>query len=114
MIIEKYPEISPSEVAYKITSTAKSGTSANANSMGAGVVDPVAALTSTAPHYKQSAGEVATTPHVQETDPYKTTKIVVGSLAVLCLILAAVAGSIYMTKTISGSASPKRNSVGIS
>ena len=114
LIIEKYPEISPSEVAYKITSTAKSGTSANANSIGAGVVDPVAALTSTAPHYKQSAGEVATTPHVQETDPYKTTKIVVGSLAVLCLILAAVAGSIYMTKTISGSASPKRNSVGIS
>lgn len=97
LLIEQDPDITPAEVFHTITTTARPGPSNTVNTLGSGVVDPVAALTQAG--YKESPKDpfLKIDPYEPEPDPlWLTQMIAIGliSLSVIAVIASAVSLSL--------------------
>ncbi|OBI43541.1 type VII secretion-associated serine protease mycosin [Mycobacterium sp. E796] len=94
LVRSKYPQLSATQVVRRITATAHNGARAPSNVVGAGSVDPVAALTWDLPAANQpgaaAAKPVAAPPAPAPENTTPRTVAFVGS-AVLALLVAAVA-----------------------
>jgi membrane-anchored mycosin MYCP len=94
LIRSKYPQLTASQVVRRITATAHNGARAPSNVVGAGSVDPVAALTwelpAGSPPDGASAKPVAVPPAPAPKDTTPRTVAFAGT-AVLALVVAAVA-----------------------
>lgn len=94
LVRSKYPQLTATQVVRRITATAHNGARAPSNLVGAGSVDPVAALTWELPAANQSGAEAARpvpvppAPAPKDTTP--RTVAFVGT-AVLAFVVAAVA-----------------------
>lgn len=90
----KYPQLSATQVVRRITETAHNGARAPSNLVGAGTVDPVAALTWELPANGQAAAAqvkpVAVPPAPAPEDPTPRTVAFAGTAA-LAVVVAAVA-----------------------
>ncbi|OBA76411.1 type VII secretion-associated serine protease mycosin [Mycobacterium sp. 1554424.7] len=94
LVRSKYPQLNATQVVRRITATAHNGARAPSNVVGAGSVDPVAALTWDLPAANQpgvaAAKPVPAPPAPAREDTTPRTVAFVGS-AVLALVVAAVA-----------------------
>ncbi len=95
LVRSKYPELNATQVVRRITATAHNGARAPSNVVGAGSVDPVAALTWELPAGNQPGGAapvkpVAAPPAPAPIDTTPRTVAFAGT-AVLALVVAAVA-----------------------
>ncbi|BBZ46199.1 type VII secretion-associated serine protease [Mycobacterium parmense] len=101
LVRSKYPELSASQVVRRITATAHNGARVTSNVVGAGSVDPVAALTwQLAPGNRSEvvpAKPVALPPTPAPTDTRPRTIAFVGTAA-LALLVGAVAGVVTITR----------------
>lgn len=102
LLIEQNPGITPSEVFHIVTSTARPGPSSTVNTLGHGVVDPVAALSHT--EYKKTAqGHSETVPApVSQPAPDWPAQVTAMVIVGICLVAAvgfAVASSIRKMST---------------
>lgn len=99
LVRSKYPELSATQVVHRITATAHNGARAPSNVVGAGSVDPVAALTWQLPAGDQpgaaSVKPVAVPPAPAAKDTTPRTVALVGTAALA--VLVAVAGAITAT-----------------
>lgn len=91
LIIEQNPRITPDEVAYRITSTARSGGVDMINSLGSGVIDPVAALTHVGWGYAERQINMPAPVISAKPDPHAATKITVMIIGVTFLTMAVIA-----------------------
>lgn len=98
LVRSKYPDLSAAAVAHRITATAHNGARDPSNVVGAGSVDPVAALTWQLPGTEQSAPpgaatkQVAVPPAPAPEDTTPRTVAVAGTAALA--VLVAVAGAV--------------------
>jgi len=96
LVRSKYPGLSATQVVHRITATAHNGARAPSNVVGAGTVDPVAALTWELPANPETlvapAKPVAAPPPPAPKDNTPRTVALVGT-AVLALVVAAVAAT---------------------
>ncbi len=94
LVRSKYPELTATQVVRRITATAHNGARAPSNVVGAGTVDPVAALTWQLPAGNQPGGAtakpVAVPPAPAPKDSTPRTVALVGTAA-LAVLVAAVA-----------------------
>lgn len=101
LVRSKYPELSATQVVHRITATAHNGAREPSNVVGAGSVDPLAALTWQLPAGDQpgaaSVKPVAVPPAPAPKDTTPRTVALVGSAALA--VLVAVAGAIAATAT---------------
>ena len=100
LVRSKYPGLTATQVVHRITATAHNGARAPSNVVGAGTVDPVAALTWELPASPETnaapAKPVAAPPAPAPKDNTPRTVAFVGS-AVLALVVAAVAATVAIT-----------------
>jgi type VII secretion-associated serine protease mycosin len=100
LVRSKYPGMTATQVVRRITATAHNGARAPSNVVGAGTVDPVAALTWELPVSPETnvvpAKPVAPPPAPAPNDTRPRTVAFVGT-AVLALVVAAVAATVAIT-----------------
>ena len=101
LVRSKYPELNATQVVHRITATAHNGARAPSNVVGAGSVDPVAALTWQLPAGNQPPAApvkpVAVPPAPAPKDTTPRTVALAGTAALA--VLVAVAGAIAATAT---------------
>jgi len=100
LVRSKYPELTATEVVHRITATAHDGARAPSNIVGAGTVDPVAALTwqlpADQPGPAPSAKPVAVPPAPAPADTRPRTIALAGTAA-LAVLVAAVGAAAAIT-----------------
>ena len=100
LVRSKYPGMTATQVVHRITATAHNGARAPSNVVGAGTVDPVAALTWELPASPETnmvpAKPVVPPPAPAPKDNTPRTVAFIGS-AVLALVVAAVAATVAIT-----------------
>lgn len=103
LVRSKYPALTAEQVVHRITATAHSGARAPSNVVGAGTVDPVAALTwelpagpATGPTGAAPAKPVAVPPAPTPTDN-KPRVVAFAGTAALALLVAAVAATVTIS-----------------
>ncbi len=96
LVRSKYPELTATQVMHRITATAHNGARAPSNVVGAGTVDPVAALTWQLPAGPQTGGApvapakpVAVPPAPAPKDSTPRTVALAGTAALAALVAAA-------------------------
>ncbi|ORV55525.1 subtilase [Mycobacterium europaeum] len=101
LVRSKYPDLTATQVVHRITATAHNGARAPSNVVGAGSVDPVAALTWQLPAGDPPAAAavkpVAVPPAPAPKDTTPRTVALIGTAALA--VLVAVAGAIAATAT---------------
>ncbi|MCV7397694.1 type VII secretion-associated serine protease mycosin [Mycobacterium paraseoulense] len=99
LVRSKYPDLNAAQVVHRLTATAHNGARAPSNVVGAGSVDPVAALTWQLPAGNQPAGApvkpvaVPPAPAPQDTTPRTVALAGTAALAVLVAAAGAVAAT---------------------
>ncbi|WP_343710133.1 type VII secretion-associated serine protease mycosin [Mycobacterium sp.] len=93
LVRSKYPELTAAQVVRRITATADSGARAPSNLVGAGTVDPVAALTWQLPAGEPSADPVKPVAAPPEPAPGDHTPRLVAFMGTAALALAVVAAA---------------------
>lgn len=95
LIRSRYPELNATQVVQRITATAHNGARAPSDVVGAGIIDPVAALTwELAPRPDSAAAPVKQVAAPQQPQPENSAPRIVAlaGTAALTLLVAAVAG----------------------
>ncbi|MGD1172223.1 type VII secretion-associated serine protease mycosin [Mycobacterium seoulense] len=100
LVRSKYPDLNAAQVVHRLTATAHNGARAPSNVVGAGSVDPVAALTWQLPAGNQPPGApvkpVAAPPAPAPQDTTPRTVALAGTAALA--VLVAVAGAVAATR----------------
>ena len=95
LVRSKYPDLTATQVVHRLTATARGGARAPSNVVGAGSVDPVAALTWQLPAGNQPGAAppkpVAGPPAPAPTDTTPRTVALAGSAALAAMVAAAAA-----------------------
>jgi type VII secretion-associated serine protease mycosin len=105
LVRSKYPGLTARQVVHRVTATAHNGARAPSNVVGAGSVDPVAALTWDLPAFSETGGAptvapakpVAVPPAPAAKDDTPRTVAFAGTAA-LAVIVAAIAGTVAITR----------------
>lgn len=93
LVRARFPQLSAAQVMARIIATAHSAGSARDDRVGAGVVDPVAALTNSLPDGATAAPtqrRIAAPRAAAEPDPRPRRAALIGSAAALCVVLAVL------------------------
>ncbi|MCV7378395.1 type VII secretion-associated serine protease mycosin [Mycobacterium alsense] len=105
LVRSKYPQLTATQVVHRITATAHNGARAPSNVVGAGAVDPVAALTWELPAGNPSGGPAARpvaappTPAPESTTPRTVAFAGTAALAVVVAIVAAITAIVRKKET---------------
>jgi membrane-anchored mycosin MYCP len=91
LVRSKYPELNATQVVHRITATAHNGARAPSNVVGAGTLDPVAALTWELPAGNRDAAPVKHVAAPPEPAPKNHTPLIVAFAGTAALTLAVVA-----------------------
>jgi type VII secretion-associated serine protease mycosin len=105
LVRSKYPGLTARQVVHRVTATAHNAARAPSNVVGAGSVDPVAALTWDLPAFSETGGAptaapakpVAVPPAPAANDDTPRTVAFAGTAA-LAVIVAAIAGTVAITR----------------
>jgi membrane-anchored mycosin MYCP len=93
LVRSKYPNLNATQVVHRITATAHNGARAPSNVVGAGTLDPVAALTWELPAANRHASPVKPVAAPPEPAPKSHTPLIVAFAGTAALILAVVAAA---------------------
>lgn len=105
LVRSKYPQLTATQVVHRITATAHNGARAPSNVVGAGAVDPVAALTWELPAGSPSGAPAARpvaappTPAPESTTPRTVAFAGTAALAVVVAIVAAITAIVRKKET---------------
>jgi type VII secretion-associated serine protease mycosin len=105
LVRSKYPQLTATQVVHRITATAHNGARAPSNVVGAGAVDPVAALTWELPAGNPSGAPAARpvaappTPAPESTTPRTVAFAGTAALAVVVAIVAAITAIVRKKET---------------
>ncbi|MGA8548301.1 MAG: type VII secretion-associated serine protease mycosin [Mycobacterium sp.] len=95
LVRSKYPDLNATQVIHRITATARNGARAPSNVVGAGTLDPVAALTWELPaankHDKAPVKHVAAPPEPAPKSPMPRIVAFAGTAALMLAVVAAAA-----------------------
>jgi membrane-anchored mycosin MYCP len=98
LVRSKYPELNAAAVIHRITATARNGARAPSNVVGAGTLDPVAALTWELPAANRDAAPVKRVAAPPEPAPKSHLPQIVAFAGTAALIVAVVAASVIATR----------------
>jgi membrane-anchored mycosin MYCP len=98
LVRSKYPELNATEVIHRITATAHNGARAPSNVVGAGTLDPVAALTWELPAANRDAAPVKRVAAPPEPAPKSRMPQIVAFAGTAALVLAVVAACVIATR----------------
>lgn len=102
LMLERNPDLKPDDVEFILKHTARPGPSNITNIVGAGVVDPVAALTNTGyPQDPDKVGYTAAPERIVPGDPYIWAKGVVGAIGILSVIVLTALATRHLTNNVS-------------